>query len=431
MKENARQGFFNGSTPLFGYRTVDVDLPGRKGKKKRLVVDQGEAAIVKRVFDLYLHGDGKRPLGFRGVAIHMNERGLLKRGRRWNKATVQEVLENRAYMGERVFNKKEQKTGRIKDPSEWVVAPVDAIVDKETFERCVWLRGNRVPAVMPPRLLNSPSLLTGLLRCGVCGSVMTLATGMGGRYRYYKCSKWINGGSGACESRNIKMEKLDEVVLDALAGRVFTPGRVELMLRGVRRSVERDESSIMTEMGSLRRELEDTDRGLERLYEGVEKGLLPLDLSLQERAQKHKARREEILVEIARLRGKKEVPIRALKLKELESFCRALRERLRDKSSSLGKDYLRLLVNEIRVEGREVLIKGGYHPIAGIIATKKVGPLEGVPTFGLDWLPGTDGCKNYSWMLYIEGKQTVGVDWVSVRGGESACLERVASLGAQ
>jgi len=39
MKENARQGFFNGSTPLFGYRTVEVDLPGRKGKKKRLVVD--------------------------------------------------------------------------------------------------------------------------------------------------------------------------------------------------------------------------------------------------------------------------------------------------------------------------------------------------------------------------------------------------------
>src|SRR5207244_32455 len=35
MNENARQGFFNGSRPPFGFRTVETERPGRRGKKKR------------------------------------------------------------------------------------------------------------------------------------------------------------------------------------------------------------------------------------------------------------------------------------------------------------------------------------------------------------------------------------------------------------
>jgi site-specific DNA recombinase len=34
MRENARQGFFNGSRPPVGYGTIEVQLPGNKGKKR-------------------------------------------------------------------------------------------------------------------------------------------------------------------------------------------------------------------------------------------------------------------------------------------------------------------------------------------------------------------------------------------------------------
>jgi len=36
MKENARQGFFNGARPPYGFRTIEVPLQGRRGNKKRL-----------------------------------------------------------------------------------------------------------------------------------------------------------------------------------------------------------------------------------------------------------------------------------------------------------------------------------------------------------------------------------------------------------
>ncbi len=61
-----------------------------------------------------------------------------------------------------------------------------------------------------------------------------------------------------------------------------------------------------------------------------------------------------------------------------------------DVESNFGKAYLRLLIDEIRVEGREVRIRGKYASLTGMLQKTKVGPLEGVPTFGRNWLPGPD-----------------------------------------
>jgi hypothetical protein len=57
MVENARQGFWNGSIPPFGYRTVDAQKRGQKIKKV-LAVDDTEAGTVQRIFDLAEGQDG-------------------------------------------------------------------------------------------------------------------------------------------------------------------------------------------------------------------------------------------------------------------------------------------------------------------------------------------------------------------------------------
>ena len=77
MKENARQGFFNGSKPPFGYKTVEVETLGRNGHKKRLEIDPGEAEIVQHIFDLYLNGHDGKSLGVKGIVDHLNLRGFL------------------------------------------------------------------------------------------------------------------------------------------------------------------------------------------------------------------------------------------------------------------------------------------------------------------------------------------------------------------
>ncbi len=103
-----------------------------------------------------------------------------------------------------------------------------------TYAAVAAKRHQRSPAVTPARLVNSPTLLTGLLKCGVCGAGMTLATGKGGRYRYYKCNTRIAQHAKACTTPAVPMDKLDALVLTALADKVLTPERLKAMLQEMR-----------------------------------------------------------------------------------------------------------------------------------------------------------------------------------------------------
>src|SRR3546814_15428463 len=66
MLENARQGFWNGSRPPFGYRVEIAERRGSKDKKI-LVIEEAEAKLVSKIFDLASGSDG-RPMGVKAIA---------------------------------------------------------------------------------------------------------------------------------------------------------------------------------------------------------------------------------------------------------------------------------------------------------------------------------------------------------------------------
>lgn len=394
MRENARQGFFNGSRPPVGYRTVEVALPGNKGKKKRLEVDEAEAVVVKRVFERYLSGDRGQDLGVHGLAAQLNYEGLLVRGGQWTSGRIYEVLTNRAYIGEHYFNRHEKRGGavrRLKPRDEWVLIKVEPIVNDELFKAVQEKLASRSPERVPPRVVNCPTLLTGLLKCGVCGAGMTLATGKGGKYRYYKCSSRILKGKDTCTSDNLPTVQVDRLVLSSLADRVLTTSRVRTILESVRRRLSQSQASQESKVKQLTKELTSVQQRSQKLYEAVEKGLLPMDSTLSERANKLQAQRQALLTEIAGLRRFKQMPTEALGEKKLQAFTVALRERLLGKDRVFSKKYLKLLVEEIRYQNRQLVMKGSYAAVAHVAGETKVGTPQGaVPTSDLDWLPGQD-----------------------------------------
>ncbi len=342
-----------------------------------------------------MHGHQGRALGVKGVASLLNDRGVTMRGSKWNKTLVYDLIANRTYLGEYFFNKRESKTRKLKPQSEWVQVNVEPIIDVATFDLAAQRRVDRSPANVPPRVVNSPTLLTGLLRCGECGARMTLATGKSGKYHYYKCSTRINQiGRKTCQSNNIPMEKLDSLVLQAVADRVFKPERVKTMLTELLQAQKKSGSTHNDQLKALTKELDSLKSQSDRLYEAVEKGLLPMDVTLQERVHKHQARRQELLTEIAGLRREKELPLDQIKPVHVAAFCFALKNKLQDKSSGLGKEYLKLLVDEVRVDGNTVCVRGSYAVLAAAIAETKLGtqtPARGwVPSFGNGWLPKLD-----------------------------------------
>ena len=116
-----------------------------------------------------------------------------------------------------------------------------------------------------------------------------------------------------------------------------------------------------------------------------------MDSTLTERANKLQAQRQALLTDIAGLRRLKEMPLEALGEKQVLAFTTALRERFMEKDRMFSKKYLKLLVEEIRYQNKQLVMKGSYAALAKMVGESKQGtPREGVPCFGLDWLPGQD-----------------------------------------
>ena len=82
MRENARQGFWNGSLPPIGYRTVIAEQRGAKAKKK-IEIDPFHAETVRLMFRLASQGDGENgPMGVKAIAAWLNANAIATPRRR-------------------------------------------------------------------------------------------------------------------------------------------------------------------------------------------------------------------------------------------------------------------------------------------------------------------------------------------------------------
>ena len=95
--ENARQGFWNGSHPPFGFRTQVAERRAAKDKKV-LVVDDEEARAVREIFDI-ASGRERRPSGVKAIACRLTDRGVTRRGVRFSTGSVYEVLTSSRWCG--------------------------------------------------------------------------------------------------------------------------------------------------------------------------------------------------------------------------------------------------------------------------------------------------------------------------------------------
>ena len=76
---------------------------------------------------------------------------------------------------------------------------------------------------------------------------------------------------------------------------------------------------------------------MDRLYKAIEEGALFIDETRRERRQKLKARRTELLTEMAKVKDRKSLFVRRVNPDTVKAFCSALKERFADPTSGLGK----------------------------------------------------------------------------------------------
>jgi hypothetical protein len=169
MQENARQGYWNGSVPPFGYRAVTTDTVGNRGRhKRRLEIDPVESETVREIYRLYLAGRDGQVMGMKAIATHLNRQGLSMRGRPWRIQKVNRLLADPLYTGCFYFNRRDSRTHKERPQPEWIAVSVPAIIDAGTFERAAKRRESSHPKAGPRRAMASPAPLVGLPKCGHC-----------------------------------------------------------------------------------------------------------------------------------------------------------------------------------------------------------------------------------------------------------------------
>lgn len=385
LKENARQGFWNGSLPPIGYRTVAAEQREAKTKKK-LEIDPLHADTVRLIYRLALEGDGTTgQMGVKNIVSYLNSRRIFTRdGGRWGIGQVHRILARRTYMGEHEFNKR-SKTKELKPKTEVVVVPVPPIIDKGTFDAVQKLLKARNPKVMPARVISGPTMLTGLIHCAKCGGAMTIRTGKGGRYRYYACSMKARQGPTACEGMAVPMEKLDDLVASHLEGQLLQPERLETILVSVLDRRQEQSERRRDHIAELNKRSAESELRLKRLYDAIEAGVADLDdPALKDRIDGLKAIRDQAKADADRAQamlqhsGQKAVTPQMLK-----KFASTARQRIRLEGGGYRRDHLRALAQRVEVAEGEVRIMGSK---SRLLQTLVAGSgVNSVPTQGLKW----------------------------------------------
>lgn len=214
----AQTGHNPGMRPPYGYLW---------NEERRLEVVPHESEVVQRVFAQSVQGESCQR-----IADALNSSGVPTRtGGPWHAVLVSRILRNPLYTGVLAWGvysmDSKRRSGKAKvrndEPHSVHVGTCPAIIAPEDFERASALRAQRPrPGQGGGRAVSSPYLLTGLLWCAQCDhSVVARTEARAERrtYAYYRCNSAQGLGNRMCDSRAIRMELLDQIVISALLDR--------------------------------------------------------------------------------------------------------------------------------------------------------------------------------------------------------------------
>jgi len=374
MRESAKQGFWNGATPPLGYRIVEAERRGSK-IKKRLEIDPVEAELVHLIFRLYLEGDGKSgPLGVKDTTKWLNANGYrTRRGATFGVGPMHRILTNSCYAtGKWPYGVRNSKTGTLHDTGNIVEINIPPLIPIELFERVKARLTQNNPRLTPPRVVNGPTLLTGLAVCASCGAGMT-RTGTNRRYRsysYYSCAGCLQKGKSVCKGRHIPMAKLDALVINNVKERLLTPKRLTDILQAL---IERQSSKDLAVQGrrsALEAELVIKNDKLKRLYRAIEDGFVELDNELKERVRTLRTERDIAQTSLDRMA----IQARAsatINPDRLNAFSSLMCEKLDTGDTKARKSYLRSVISHVEVDDGKIRIIADKAALAAVIAGRQ------------------------------------------------------------
>ncbi len=337
LLQRAKQGkYAAGSIKPYGF-TYDPQAGLRP--------DPAEAAVVKRIFDLYVNAK----LGLGKIAKLLNREHVpTKTGAAWSSNSVDGVLKNPVMIG------------RVPHNGESYAGNHEGIVDEETFQAAQGRFAAR--AGVHHRMLTSRMLLSGVARCGRCGRLLR-ARYRDSKHGFYTCiGNQKVEGEGACGGFDKSAPLLEGAVVEHIKQFAESEAMQQLAQAEVEKLLQTELAPKREERDRLSLELAEIASAFTKWADRLDRGLVDEEQFSQQNSRllERKRKVQERLAEIDKaLAGREQVRV------EFEAVRRALADfpRLWEEARlEERQELVRLLVEKLVVTPELLVLKLRFSP---------------------------------------------------------------------
>ena len=220
FRQAIKNGHVLGNDKLWGYDKKDCVL----------TINEEEARVVRRIFDLYAN----QQMGIRRISQTLYDEGFTSRkGNAFNVLTIRHILCNPKYKGWYCANKSQTVDYRSKrkvflEESEWVMYPdssIPAIVSEELWDRANALykrRSEQMMAHQSAAEFHNRYPYSGKIICEEHGTSFhrQVLKSAKGEKEVWQCRVYRNRGRAACSAPQLRTTELDQImaqIFDQLA----------------------------------------------------------------------------------------------------------------------------------------------------------------------------------------------------------------------
>ena len=212
FRQAIKNGHVLGNDKLWGYDK----------KNCVLTINEQEAQVVRRIFDLYAN----EQLGIRRLSQKLYEEGFTSRkGNAFNELTIRHILCNPKYKGWYCANKTQSVDYRTKrkimlDESEWVMYPdpsIPAIVPEELWDRANALYKHRSQQMMSHQSaaeFHNRYPYSGKIICGEHNTSFhrQILKSAKGQKEVWQCKVYRQHGRTGCSAPQLRTIELDQIM---------------------------------------------------------------------------------------------------------------------------------------------------------------------------------------------------------------------------
>ena len=356
--------------------------------KYKYYIDEVTAPYVRKIFDLYIEGDGIKSIARKLTEMNAPTPSMIKKMRAeqsgksnkkqiatgWDVVGVSRILSNEFYNGTLVLGKSKRRAinGKSVDVPEenWhrFENAHEPIIDMQTFKLVQEIMKQRIQFNYRGTKQVRPNIFAGILYCSDCGKILTSNSGRSGNTRYI-CRTYNVYGTSKCTSHAVSEREVKYALIDFLNMCGTNLSHIIEDLDNVIQSEIKVKGPSDSDLVQITNQIESTKKAIEILIEQKMRetiknpGMIEMIDAMYDKMLNEKYQEVRILEQ--QLENQNSISMDSVNLKKGLVSAMSMINQIID-SGEITKKQVMLLVEKIVVyedTGIDIYLKGDLHKL--------------------------------------------------------------------